>query len=92
MIFKKIYISIDKQLVKEKWIKIVLLPKIFNIFNVNKTRSKSYRVTQFILSELEMNKHIENINIVVMSLNSMDIFLEYDWLVKHNPRINYIML
>ena len=75
---------------KEKWIKIILLPKLFNIFNVDKTRSKNHRVTQFVLLELEINKHIENI--VVINLNSMDIFLEYDLLVKHNSKVNYIML
>ena len=24
-----------------------------------------------------------------MDLNGMDIFMEYDWLVKHNPEINW---
>jgi len=70
----------------------ILLPKLFNIFNVDKTRSKNHRVTQFVLLELEINKHIENIDIVVINLNSMDIFLEYDLLVKHNSKVNYIML
>jgi len=70
----------------------ILLPKLFNIFNVDKTRSKNHRVTQFVLLELEINKHIENIDIVVINLNSIDIFLEYNLLVKHNSKVNYIML
>jgi len=39
--------------------------------------------------QLEINGHIERIDTVVMYLNSMDMFLGYDWLVKHNPDINW---
>jgi len=64
------------------------LSRPFNIFNIDGTRSESYRVTWFVLLELKINRHIENINIVVTDLNSTNIFLEYDWLVKHNLEVN----
>ena len=38
--------------------------------------------------KLEINRHIELIDIVVMDLNNIDMFLGYDWLVKHNPEVN----
>ena len=38
--------------------------------------------------KLEINRHIELIDIVVMDLNNIDMFLGYDWLVKHNPEGN----
>jgi len=44
---------------------------------------------RFVSLKLEINRHTEKINIVVIELNSMDIFLEYDWLVKHNPEVNW---
>jgi len=38
---------------------------------------------------MKINGHIKNISIVVTDLNNMDIFLGHDWLVKHNPQVNY---
>jgi len=38
--------------------------------------------------KLKINKHKEQINIAVMDLNGIDMFLGYDWLVKHNPEVN----
>ena len=59
--------------------------KSFEVFNVNRTKNRE--VTRFALLELEINRHIK-INTAVTNLNSMDIFLEYNWLVKHNPKLN----
>jgi len=44
---------------------------------------------QFTLLEQEINGHMEKIDIVVIDLNSIDIFLRYDWLVKYNPEVNW---
>ena len=41
------------------------------------------------LLEVEINKHKKQLKAVVIDLNSIDIFLEYDWLVKHNPEVNW---
>jgi len=40
----------------------------------------------FVLLELKINGHIDA---VVTDLNGTDIFLEYGWLVKHNPEVNW---
>ena len=61
------------------------IDKSFEVFNVDGT--KNGEVIRFALLELEINRHIK-INIVVTNLNSMDIFLGYNWLVKHNPKLN----
>jgi len=39
--------------------------------------------------EMKINRYKENINIVVMDLNSTGIFLEYNWLVKYNPEVKW---
>ena len=39
--------------------------------------------------EVEINKHKKHIEMTVMDLNGTDIFLEHDWLVKHNPEVNW---
>ena len=41
------------------------------------------------LLEVEINRYKKQINAAVTDLNSIDIFLEHDWLVKHNPEVNW---
>ena len=64
-------------MVDSKQIKTAPLPKLFDTLNVDGTRSGNHKVTQIVLLELE------NIDMVVIGLNGTDIFLEYDWLIKH---------
>lgn len=59
----------------------------FEIFNANET--KSGEVIKYMLLELEINRHMEKINVAVIDLNDTDIFLEYNWLVKHNLEVNW---
>jgi len=39
------------------------------------------------LLQVEINRYKEYINIVVTDLNDIDMFLGYNWLVKHNPEV-----
>jgi len=39
--------------------------------------------------KIEINGHKEQLEATVMDLNRMDMFLEHDWLVKHNPEVNW---
>jgi len=63
------------------------MPNLFKIFDVDRT--KNGEVMQFTLLEQEINGHMEKIDAVVIDLNSIDIFLRYNWLVKHNPEVNW---
>jgi len=72
---------------KEKKIKIELINRSFKVFNTDRT--KNGEVTRFALLELKINRHKEYIDTVVMDLNGTDMFLGYDWLVKHNPEVNW---
>lgn len=80
--------EINKQLVKNKRIKIKPIDKLFEVFNIDRTKNRE--VIRFVLLELKINEHKKHINITAIDLNSMDIFLEYDQLIKHNPEVNYI--
>ena len=82
-----IYTGIDKQLVKEERIKTELMERSFEVFNVDEM--KNGKVTQFAPLEVEINRYKEQIDAVVMDLNSTDMFLGYNWLVKHNPEVNW---
>ena len=62
------------------------MDRSFKVFNTNRT--KNGEVIRFALLELEISRHTERINAVVTDLNGMNIFLRYDWLVKHNLEVN----
>jgi len=79
--------GINKQLVKEEKIKTEPMERSFKVFNVDGT--KNGEITQFALLEVKINEHKEQIDAAVIDLNSTDIFLGYEWLVKHNPEVNW---
>ena len=81
-----IYTGINKQLVKKEQIKRELMDRSFEVFNIDGTKNRE--ITRFAPLELEINKHTEKINVTVTDLNCIDIFLGYNWLVKHNPEVN----
>ena len=81
------YTGIDEQLVKNKRIQIKLINFSFEVFNVDRTKNKE--VTRVVLLEIEINRHKEQLEATVTDLNSMNMFLEHDWLVKHNLEVNW---
>ena len=78
---------INKQLVKNEKIKIKPIDRLFEVFNVDRT--KNGEVTQVALLEVEINGHKEQIDATVMDLNGIDMFLGYDWLVKYNTEVDW---
>ena len=56
-----------------------------NIKVLNANGTKNGEVTRFVLLELKINRYMEKINVAVTNLNGIKMFLEYNWLVKHNP-------
>ena len=64
-----------------------LIDRLFEVFNTSGTRNG--KVTRFILLEVEINGYKKQINAVVTDLNGMDMFLGYNWLVKHNSEVNW---
>jgi len=50
--------------------------RLFEIFNID--RAKNREVIQFVLLEVEINEHMEHINVVVIDLNNIDISLGYN--------------
>ena len=79
--------GIDKQLVKEKRIQTKPINFSFEVFNAD--RMKNREVTRVAPLEIEINGHKEQLEAAVMDLNRIDMFLEHDWLVKHNPEVNW---
>ena len=63
------------------------MERLFKVFNGNGMKNRE--VTQFVPLEVEINRYKEQIDAAVMDLNRIDIFLGYDWLVKHNLEVNW---
>ena len=59
----------------------------FKVYNAD--RMKNGEVTRIALLEIEINRYKEYLKVIVIDLNGMDIFLGHDWLVKHNPEVNW---
>ena len=77
---------IDKQLVKNKRIQMKPINFSFEVFNANKTKNRE--MTKVAPLEIEINGHKETLEATVTDLDGKDMFLEHDWLVKHNLEIN----
>ena len=81
------HIEINKQLVKDKRIQTKLINFLFEVFNADKT--KNGEVTKVAPLEIKINGYKEQLKAAVTNLNGINIFLGYNWLVKHNPEVNW---
>jgi len=79
--------EIDEQLVKEEKIKTEPMDRSFEVFNADGTKNEE--VTRFAPLEVVINRHKKQINTAVTDLNGMDMFLRYNWLVKHNLEVDW---
>jgi len=78
--------EINEQLVKDKKIQTKPINFSFEVFNMD--RMKNGEVTRVASLEIEINRHKEQLEAAVIDLNSTNMFLRHNWLVKHNLEIN----
>jgi len=79
--------GIYKQLVKDKRIQTRPINFSFGVYNIDRT--KNGNITRVTPLEVEINRHKEHIKAAVTNLNRTDMFLGHNWLVKHNPEVNW---
>jgi len=79
--------GIDEQLVKDKKIPTKPINFSFEVFNVDGTKNRE--VTKVAPLEIKINRHTEQLEAAVTDLDRTDMFLDHDWLVKHNPEVNW---
>jgi len=81
------YIEINEQLVKNKRIQTKPINFLFEIFNADGTKNRE--VTKVAPLEIEINRYKETLEAAVIDLDGTDMFLGHNWLVKHNPEVNW---
>ena len=74
-------------MVKDKRIQTKKINFSFKVFNVDGT--KNGEVTKVAPLEVEINGHKEILEAAVTDLDRTDMFLGHNWLVKHNPEVNW---
>jgi len=79
--------EIDEQLVKDKRIQTKPINFSFEVFNANRTKNRE--VTKVAPLKIKINRHKETLEAAVMDLDGTDMFLGHNWLVKHNPEVNW---
>ena len=70
-----------------KRIQMKLINFSFKVFNADRT--KNDEVTRVALLEIKINRYKKQLEAAIMDLNGIDMFLEHDWLVKHNLEVNW---
>ena len=79
--------GINEKLVKDRRIQTKPIDFSFEVFNVDGMKNRE--VTKVAPLEIKINGHKETLEAAVMDLNRTDMFLGHDWLVKHNPEVNW---
>jgi len=79
--------GIDKQLVKDRRIQTKPIDFSFEVFNADRTKNRE--VTRVAPLKIKINGHKETLLTAVTDLNSTDMFLGHNWLVKHNSEVNW---
>jgi len=74
-------------MVKDKRIQTKSIDFSFEVFNADRTKNRE--VTKVVSLEIEINRYKETLEAAVIDLDRTDMFLGHDWLVKHNPEVNW---
>ena len=82
----KLYIN--SSFVKNNKIKTYPFKNLFPVFNTNSTSNNEGLLKDYIKLELSVKEHSEIICLTVTTFVFSNIFLRYDWLIKHNPKID----
>ncbi|KXN83526.1 hypothetical protein AN958_01232 [Leucoagaricus sp. SymC.cos] len=79
-------ISEDK--IKELRILAKPVNKLFKVFNADRAPSGHKLITHYADITLDTHSHKEQVEAVITTLDSANMFLGHDWLIYHNPEIN----
>jgi hypothetical protein len=80
---------IGEKMVKKENIPTRKLVKSMTARNVDESVTGNKQITDFVEVEMEVNGHKEDLEAVVMPLDSPGLLLGHDWLTYHNPEIDW---
>ncbi|SJL14246.1 uncharacterized protein ARMOST_17702 [Armillaria ostoyae] len=81
--------SIHRDFVEKHGIPIQKMASPIPVYNTDGSRNKAGEITAYAELCLKIRDHSERIDLAVTDLGSKEIFLGHDWLVRHNPVINW---
>ena len=81
--------TITRKTVEEKGISTKSLPRPFNVYNSDGSRNGEKTIKEFVPLKINSNGHIKQIDAVVSEIKETDLFLGHDWLVEHNPEVDW---
>ncbi|KXN86168.1 hypothetical protein AN958_09798 [Leucoagaricus sp. SymC.cos] len=83
-----IHTCISKDTVKELGISLKLIKEPFKVFNADSSQSGHKLIMNYMDITLDTEGHKKQVEAVVTTLDSADIFLEHNCLTCYNPEIN----
>ncbi|SJL16280.1 uncharacterized protein ARMOST_19800 [Armillaria ostoyae] len=81
--------SIHHDVIKKYGIPVQKTASPIPVYNADGSRNKAGEITTYAELRLKIGGHSERIDLAVTDLGSKEIFLGHDWLVRHNPSINW---
>jgi hypothetical protein len=58
-------------------------------YNADGTMNRLGQIMEYVEMQLTIDEHQELIHLAVTDLGKADLFLDYEWFVKHNPEIDW---
>ena len=80
---------IDERFAKEKRLKTYKLPVLIPVYNADRSINSAASIREFAIVEMKIRDHSKQIAMAMSNLSTHPIFLEYNWLKKHNPIIDW---
>ena len=81
--------SISKQFVQEKKINTIKLPRAITVVNADGTTNAGGKITEMVKIKMKINDHEEIFELAVTDIGRRDIFIGHDWLIYHNPEMEW---
>ena len=81
--------SISKRFVQEKKINTIKLPRAITVVNADGTANAGGKITEMVKIKMKINNHEEIFELAVTDIGRRDIFIGHDWLIYHNPEMEW---
>ena len=81
--------SISKWFVQEKKINTIKLPRAITVVNADGTTNVGGKITEMVKIKMKINNHEEIFELAVTDIGRRDIFIGHDWLIYHNPEMEW---